>query len=139
MQLLPHADHIIILGEEGRIVKQGKFRDLGEHLDRYGLKELSQNEVQAALADEIDDKTKKEDMIAKVASLKAQKPKGDTEDPGTQSRGKRNADALVSYMKSMGHFKLSLFLILTIFNCGFRTAGREFFFKPFTRPAWATN
>jgi ATP-binding cassette, subfamily C (CFTR/MRP), member 1 len=121
VQLLPHADHIVVLGEEGRIIEQGKLKDLRGDISRLGLKELSEDVTIREVDKEV---SAKKSLLTKAASLREEKTTVEvTEDE--QSRGRRNSDALLSYMKSMGRFKLSVFGLLALGSTGFRFAGRR--------------
>lgn len=111
----------MVLNDEGRIIEQGKFKDLEGEVGRLGLKELPE-EVFPEKAD--DEPLKKKDLLTKIASIKSQK-KVSADVEGAQSRGRRNADALVSYLKSMGNTKLLAFCFLTVGSTGFRIAGRK--------------
>ncbi|KAK0644149.1 ABC transporter [Cercophora newfieldiana] len=120
VQLLPHADHIVVLGEDGRIIEQGKFRDLKGDVSRLGLKELSQEVNLQEIEEEL---SNKKELLAKIASSKEAKNTEKATDTEDRARGRRNADALISYMRSMGTAKLITFGLLTLGSTGFRFAG----------------
>jgi hypothetical protein len=122
VQLLPHADHVVVLDDEGRIIEQGNFKDLKGAVSRLGLKELSQEVMLEKTSEEL---SSKKALLAKVASVKSQKTTVEAPAEGDQSRGRRNADALVSYMRAMGSGKLLAFCLLTLGSTGFRFAGRK--------------
>lgn len=89
----------------------------------------------AAISDALDAETElkeKEAVIERIASAKAmgRKPPGAGGPPGagpsdSASRGKRNADAMFSYLKSLGGKAFALYATFTVCNIGFRTAQRE--------------
>ncbi|KAL1890953.1 hypothetical protein Sste5346_007950 [Sporothrix stenoceras] len=133
IQLLPHADHIIVLDEGGRITERGSFDHLNSNegfVSALGLKKSAMDA--AAISDALDVETElkeKEAVIERIASAKAmgRKPPGaggppGAEPPDSASRGKRNADAMFSYLKSLGGKAFALYAAFTICNIGFRTA-----------------
>lgn len=104
IQLLPYADHIIVLTDDGHIREKGSFDGLngtdGSHIRSLGLKKSAMDVAAAVDAEEAELETvEKEKLLAKIQSAKVL----DEEQKGA-SRGKRNADALVEYIKTMGNF-----------------------------------
>lgn len=145
VQLLPHADHIIVLDEGGRITERGSFDHLNSNegfVAALGLKKSAMDA--AAISDAMDaeiELKEKEAVIERIASAKAmgRKPPGAGGPPGMGppgmgppgddgSRGKRNADAMLTYLKSLGPKAFALYAFFTICNMGFRTAQRKSFF-----------
>lgn len=122
VQLLPHADRIVVLGKDGRIIEQGKLKDLTGDISRLGLEELSED---IAVQEAEKEAFTKKSVLTKVASVKEEKTTTEVTADNEQSRGRRNSSALLSYMKSMGNFKLSVFCLLALGSTGFRFAGRR--------------
>ncbi len=126
VQLLPHAEHIIVLDEEGRIAEKGSFDDLNSsngYVNSLGIKAAALKEIEAVVAREQEDEmNEKEAMIEKI-ELSASEPKSDEK---KKSRGKRNSDALFSYIRSMGNIYFPVFCAFTLCNIGFRSAQRKF-------------
>ncbi len=135
VQLLPYADHIIVLNEDGRVTQRGSFDHLNSvdgFVSGLGLKKTAMDA--AAAQDEVDvgiELKEKEAVIERIASAKAMgrragggPPGGPPADGG--SRGKRNADAMLSYIKSLGGKTFLLYALLTVGNVGTRTVQREF-------------
>ncbi len=111
------------MNEDGRITQKGSFDDLNS-LDGYvnalGLKKATVQEIEAILEDEAEHETlekeaarEKTDLIQEASAEK--KP----------SRGKRNSDALFSYIRSMGKVNFPIFCAFTVCNIGFRSAQRK--------------
>ncbi|KAK3316810.1 P-loop containing nucleoside triphosphate hydrolase protein [Apodospora peruviana] len=130
IQLLPHADHIIVLNKDGHVVEKGSFETLnssdGGYVQGLGLEKSAVQDAENIVAEEMQEEEKeKEAIIAKVVSLKAQKtiPKDGERTAEGPSRGKRNADAMISYIKSLGNLNFIVFCFFTISNIGFRSAG----------------
>lgn len=126
VQLLPHADHIIVLDEEGRVAQRGNFESLNSadgYVSGLGLKKADMEKAAEADAESVEHELQeKEAAMAKVASIKAtQSQVAKSEGP---SRGKRNADALLTYIKSMGNVSFAIFCAFTVGNIGFRSAQR---------------
>ncbi len=86
-----------------------------------------------------DEKLEKEAALDKIAALSSRSsssisssnratapggPDGKKGKPQTKSRGKRNSDALTSYVKSMGKWS-PVFICFALANVGFRSAQRE--------------
>ncbi|KAH8881696.1 P-loop containing nucleoside triphosphate hydrolase protein [Thozetella sp. PMI_491] len=124
IQLLPHAEHIVVLNEEGRILEKGSFNDLHSadgYVSALGLRKAAVQEAQEIVEKEREaEKIEKAEALVKIASKKSLSDPG--EEKGEKSRGKRNADALFSYIKSMGNFYFPIFCVFTVFNIGFRSA-----------------
>jgi ATP-binding cassette subfamily C (CFTR/MRP) protein 1 len=135
IQLLPHADHIIVLNEEGRIVQQGSFDKLSTsdgYVSRLGLKKSVVQEAAARVAEEEErEENEKEKVLVKMASKKEAEKARKAAQVGGKSRGRRNADAMSSYIRSMGKVAFPSFCFLTICNVGFRAAQRESLPMPF--------
>ncbi|KAK3935755.1 P-loop containing nucleoside triphosphate hydrolase protein [Diplogelasinospora grovesii] len=127
IQLLPHAEHIIVLNDDGHITEKGSFDQLnssaGGYVSGLGLKKSAVQEAEAVVVEEEEEEqTEKEAMLAKIASIKAaQKEKAAGKGEGAL-RGKRNADAMFAYIGSMGRLQFPLFCVLTVLNIGFRSA-----------------
>ncbi len=138
MQLLPYADHIIVLNEDGRIAEKGSFDHLNSSegfVGRLGLKKYSIEEAEKVEEEEMEQELlEKEAVMVKIASKEALEAKNGP-DAG-QSRGKRSADALFAYIRSMGNVAFPIFCAFTVCNVGFRSAQREFF--PII-PLWRTT
>ncbi len=134
VQLLPHADHIVVLDEDGRIAQRGSFNNL-DSLDGYvgalGLKKATVKEIEAVLVEEEEhERLEKDVAVEKTVLVQEAKAEAEEKKP---SRGKRNSDALFSYVKSMGKFNFPIFCAFTVCNIGFRSAQRESpfcFFRP---------
>ncbi len=127
VQLLPHAEHIVVLNEEGRVLEKGSFDHLnasGGYVEALGLKKSAVQEAAAVVEEEEEEeRLEKEKVLVKITSQKAES--GAAVEKGGKSRGKRNADALFSYMKSMGNVYFPVFCIFTVCNIGFRSAQRK--------------
>ncbi|CAK7197974.1 hypothetical protein SEUCBS139899_000628 [Sporothrix eucalyptigena] len=140
LQLLPYADHIIVLDENGRITERGSFDHLSSSegfVAALGLKKTSMDAAAALDAMDVEVELKeKEAVIERIASAKAMGKKLPGGPPGMGppppgmgpppmdggSRGKRNADAMFSYLKSLGGKAFILYAFFTLCNIGFRTA-----------------
>ncbi len=128
VQLLPHADHIIVLSGEGRVVERGSFETLNAadgFVSGLGLKKAME---EAKIADEEvaeHELLEKEAVIAKITSAKALEAKSEENKKAPNSRGKRNADALFAYVRSMGNVWFPVFCLFTLGNVGFRSAQRK--------------
>jgi len=125
VQLLPHAEQIVVLDESGRIAEKGRFDDLhtGDgYVGSLGLQRAPVAEIETAgLADEVEyEKEEKEAALQEVASVRDAVPA----DPPGPSRGKRNSDALYSYMRCMGKYSFMAFCALAFCNVGFRSSQR---------------
>ncbi|CAK7233982.1 hypothetical protein SBRCBS47491_008794 [Sporothrix bragantina] len=142
IQLLPHAEHIVVL-EDGRIREQGSFKHLneldGSFVSGLGLKSSDlQTTMVSDSIEEIDDELEISDIEEKNAYSSAvekvtppdtmsrqsrDSDDADTADePNKKSRGKRNSDALFSYVQSMGKVQFPIFCAFTFCNIGFRSA-----------------
>ncbi|KAK0715388.1 P-loop containing nucleoside triphosphate hydrolase protein [Lasiosphaeris hirsuta] len=125
IQLLPHAQHVIILGEDGRIVEKGSFQHLNVSLDGYvsglGLSHSVLRGVEAAVAKEIqEEEADKRALLTNVESSRAQKKdKATKDDNNGVSRGRRSADAMLSYIRSMGDINFLVYCAFTV--CSFGT------------------
>jgi ATP-binding cassette, subfamily C (CFTR/MRP), member 1 len=128
VQLLPHADHIIVLNEEGKVAQKGSFESLNSaegYVAGLGLKAADMEKAAEADAESVEiEMEEKEAVIAKIASIKAQEAKKQ-EQEGV-SRGRRNKAALLTYIKSMGKIPFAVFAFFTLGNIGFRSAQRKF-------------
>ncbi len=117
-----------MLNEEGRILERGSFDDLHSadgYVSALGLNKSTLQEVQAIVEqEEEEEKNEKEEALVKIASKKTLAELEDA--TAVTSRGKRNADALFSYIRAMGNVYFPIFCVFTIFNVGFRSAQREF-------------
>ncbi|OAA65704.1 ABC transporter [Niveomyces insectorum RCEF 264] len=135
IQLLPFADHIVVLNEDGRIVQRGSFDHLNSSdgfVKELGLKKTSMDEAAAKDAELVELELKeKELVIERIASAKAMgrgppmargPPTGMGPPAGGPSRGKRNADAMYSYLRSLGGVYFAFYAFFTVCNMGFRTA-----------------
>lgn len=126
VQLLPHADHIIVLDEEGRVAQKGNFESLNSadgYVSGLGLKKADMEEAAEADAESVEiELLEKEAVMAKVASIKATQSQATKSE--APSRGKRNADALITYIKSMGNVSFAIFCAFTVGNIAFRSAQR---------------
>ena len=124
MQLLPHAEHIVVLDEEGHITEKGSFDDLsssGGYVSSLGLKKAAVKEIEAVVAEEEEiEKIEKKAVLEKLASIE---PKAEPK----KSRGRRNSDAMFSYIQSMGKVSFPIFCLFTFCNIGFRSAQRKFY------------
>lgn len=110
------------------MAQKGTFADLNSadgYVSGLGLKKGDMEKAQEADAESVENEMlEKEAVIAKIASIKAGEAKSkEKEGP---SRGRRNKDALLTYMKSMGGIAFSVFCAFTVGNIGFRSAQREF-------------
>jgi hypothetical protein len=125
VQLLPHAEHIVVL-EDGRITEKGSFEDLNASdgfVKSLGLKAAAIKEIEAVVAEEEEqEKHEKEALLEKEELRQEVVPKSDTK---TKSRGKRNGDAMLSYIRSMGKVQFPIFVAFTVLNIGFRSAQRK--------------
>ncbi|KAK3682042.1 P-loop containing nucleoside triphosphate hydrolase protein [Podospora appendiculata] len=130
IQLLPHAEHIIVLSEEGRIIEKGNFDQLnsseGGYVNGLGLKKSDIQQAAIVVAEEVEEEIiEKEALITKLQSIMSQKGKShdkEIDSNDVPSRGKRNADALIAYMMSLGHANFAIFCIFGLANVGFSTA-----------------
>lgn len=124
-----------MLDEGGRITERGSFDHLNStegFVAALGLKKSAMDA--AAIRDALDVETElkeKEAVIERITSAKSlgRKPPGAGGPPGAgppdnSSRGKRNADAMFSYLKSLGGKAFALYAAFTVCNIGFRTAQR---------------
>ncbi|KAK3353395.1 ABC transporter [Lasiosphaeria hispida] len=123
IQLLPHAEHIIILGEDGRIAEKGSFRhlnaSLGGYVSRLGLNHSVLREPEAAGAKEIqEEEAYKRALLARVESIKVRDDKPGKDGNTALSRGKRSADAMISYLRSMGDVNLLIYCAFTVCSSG---------------------
>lgn len=130
VQLLPHAEHIVVLNEQGRITEKGTFDELnaakGGYVNGLGLKKSSLQEAAATVTEEItEEEEERQAVFAKVESIKRAESAPTTNEKNGSSRGKRNKDALVSYLMSMGNVNFAIFSFFTVCSVGARTAGRE--------------
>jgi len=128
VQLLPHAEHVVVLDETGRISENGSFEALnfikGGHVNRLGLQKTAiKGTLALTVEEEETEETEKEAALEKIALSEAD----EASDLVKKSRGKRNSDALVSYMRSMGRISFPVFCVFTFCNVGFRSAQRELF------------
>ncbi len=110
------------------MAEKGSFDSLNSAADGYisglGLKKAEIEAAEAADAAEVEQELiEKEAVIAKIVSAKALEAEVK---PVGKSRGKRNADALFSYIKSMGGVSFAVFCGFTVGNIGFRSAQRKF-------------
>lgn len=126
VQLLPHAEHIIVL-EDGRIREQGSFRELTASADSYvaslEIKIAAAQEIKAVVAQEWEqEKADTAIVLEKIVTAEAMSQESDS--PQKKSRGKRNSDALFSYVKTMGKVQFPIFCAFTFCNIGFRSAQR---------------
>ncbi|CAK7207847.1 hypothetical protein SEUCBS139899_010662 [Sporothrix eucalyptigena] len=142
IQLLPHAEHIVVL-EDGRVREQGSFNYLnsldGSFVSGLGLKasDLKSVAVQDNIK-EIEVEEEASDIVRKrvnalvierttAPDAMSQQSK-DSDEPDAvdeskkKSRGKRNSDALFSYVRSMGRVQFPIFCAFTFCNIGFRSA-----------------
>jgi ATP-binding cassette, subfamily C (CFTR/MRP), member 1 len=126
VQLLPHADHIVVLNEDGRISEKGSFDDLNSsdgYVSGLGLKKAALAEIEVLVAQEEEtEKAEKETVLEKIAMIQALAKS----DEKKRSRGKRNSSALISYIQSMGKVYFPIFALFTVCNIGFRSAQRKF-------------
>ncbi|KUJ12857.1 P-loop containing nucleoside triphosphate hydrolase protein [Mollisia scopiformis] len=122
VQLLPHAEHIVVLDEDGRITEKGSFDDLNSSdgfVSGLGLKKAAIQEIEAVVAEEEEiERTEKQIVLEKIAMIQ-ELPKTDEK---RKSRGKRNSSSLFSYIKSMGRVYFPIFAAFTVCNIGFRSA-----------------
>jgi ATP-binding cassette, subfamily C (CFTR/MRP), member 1 len=106
------------------VIEKGSFDHLNSsdgYVSGLGLSKAAVQEAENAVeAEEEEEKLEKEAVLVKIASVQAQEKAKEG-----ASRGKRNADALFQYIKSMGKVNFPIFCIFTIFNIGFRSAQRE--------------
>jgi len=72
------------------------------------------------------EKEARQAVFAKVESIKREDKNLAASPETKQTRGKRNADAMISYLLSMGNLNLVLFLFFAICSVGANIAGREF-------------
>jgi ATP-binding cassette subfamily C (CFTR/MRP) protein 1 len=125
VQLLPHADHIIVLNEDRRITEKGSFDDLNSSdgfISALGLKKVVVKEIEAVVVqEEENEKTEKQIVLENIAMIQAM-PKSDEK---KRSRGRRNSRALFSYIRSMGKVYFPIFCAFTVCNIGFRSAQRK--------------
>ncbi|KAH8891756.1 ABC transporter [Thozetella sp. PMI_491] len=122
VQLLPHADHIVVLGRDGRIAQQGSFDDLNScagYVRSLALIKSTTKETEVTIAEDWrEEQSEKRAVIEKVSPAE----RATDVDAKRKSRGKRNSDALFSYVRSMGKVYFPIFCVFTIFNIGFRSA-----------------
>ena len=108
------------------MAQKGNFENLNSadgYVSGLGLKKADMEKAAEADAESVENEMlEKEAVMAKVASIKATQSQETKEGP---SRGKRNADALVTYVKSMGNVSFAIFCAFTIGNIGFRSAQRK--------------
>ena len=137
VQLLPYADNILVLGEDGRITERGSFDHLNSTDGLVAALGLKKAAMEAAVeTDALDVETElreKEAALECIASAKALDRKAtgllpNTGTPGVKvvARGKRNADAMFSYLRSLGGKASVLYVFFTLCTVGFRTAQRTF-------------
>jgi ATP-binding cassette subfamily C (CFTR/MRP) protein 1 len=123
VQLLPHAEHIIVL-DEGRITERGSFDDLNSSngfVSGLGLKKADLQEIKAVVAQEEEyEKTEKQIVLEKITMIEEM-----ASDEKKVSRGKRNSSSLISYIRSMGKVYFPIFGAFTLCNIGFRSAQRK--------------
>ncbi|CAK7241645.1 MAG: hypothetical protein STHCBS139747_003111 [Sporothrix thermara] len=133
VQLLPYADNILVLGEDGRITERGSFDHLNSTDGLVAALGLKKAAMEAAVeTDALDVETElreKEAALECIASAKALDRKAtgllpNTGTPGVKvvARGKRNADAMFSYLRSLGGKASVLYVFFTLCTVGFRTA-----------------
>ena len=108
------------------MAQKGNFESLNSedgYVSGLGLKKSDMEKAAEADAESVENELlEKEAVMAKVASIKATQAQ-EVKDQ-TPSRGKRNADALITYIKSMGKIPFAVFCAFTIGNIGFRSAQR---------------
>ncbi len=128
VQLIPYADQIIVLNGDGHLVEKGSFEALNSaqgYVSSLGLKkgDLKKAAEEDAISTEEDlpNKEKGTAQIVSVQSAKEVEP-----NKMTASRGKRNADSLATYVKSMGSSWFGIFCFFTVANIGFRSAQCKF-------------
>ncbi len=113
-------------------MEKGSFHDLhgsDSYVSTLGLKKADMEKAAAVDEEEIEHELlEKEAVIAKIASVKAQEARQIKEKPTANTRGKRNAAALFTYIRSMGNVWFPVFCAFTVGNIGFRSAQRE---RPF--------
>ena len=132
MQLLPHAEHIVVFDDNGHITEKGNFDDLNSadgYVNSLGLQRAAVKEIEAIVAEEVEhENIEKQAALEKVTLVK------DSPDPSKPSRGKRNSDAIYSYIRTMGKLSFPAFCALTFCNVGFRSSQRKSFvcYKPGT-------
>lgn len=124
VQLLPHADRIVVL-DEGRITEKGSFDGLNSSdgfVSSLGLKKAELQDIKAIIAPEEDHDEKNESkmVLEKITMI---------EDIASEdkkvSRGRRNPSALISYITSMGTVYFPIFSAFALCNIGFRSAQRK--------------
>ncbi|KAK0615109.1 P-loop containing nucleoside triphosphate hydrolase protein, partial [Bombardia bombarda] len=131
IQLLPHADNIIVLGDNGEIVEKGTFDELnsaeGSYVSGLGLTKSAAIGNDLLVDEDVDEAEKEKNekfIFAKIESVKNKETAGKKNDEDLEgpSRGKRNADALFAYIRSLGNLNFAMFCIFTVCNVGFRSA-----------------
>lgn len=121
VQLLPHADNIIVL-DEGRTAEKGSFDDLNSlngYVSGLGLKKAESQEIEAVVREEEFEKNEKQNILEKITIVEG------TVSDKKVSRGKRNPSALISYITSMGKIYFPIFGFFSVCNVGFRSSQCE--------------
>ncbi len=114
------------------MLERGSFHDLntsdGGFVSGLGLKKSEMDQAAAADEEEVEhEMLEKEAVIAKIESIKAQEAeqaRQKAKAPVGNTRGKRNAAALFTYIRSMGNVFFPIFCAFTVGNIGFRSAQR---------------
>lgn len=108
--------------------ERGSFHDLNTSdgfVSSLGLKKSEMDKAAAADAESVEiELAEKEAVLAKVTSIKAMEAE-QAKEKAAPSRGKRNAAALFTYIRSMGNLPFAVFCIFTVANIGFRSSQRE--------------
>ena len=125
VQLLPHADHIVVLDQNGHIAQIGSFDDLNSsdgYVSSLGLDKATVKEMEAIVVDEEEYEANEKEAALEKISMSREVVETDEK---KKSRGKRNSDALFSYIRSMGRLYFPIFGAFTVCNIGFRSAQRK--------------
>ncbi len=122
--MLPYADSIIVLDADGHVKEAGSFEVLNStdgYVRSLGLKKGDVREAVEADAESVEQELlEKEQVLAKVTSAKA--VQAEESKSKTMSRGRRNKDSMITYVKSMGQFWFLIFCFFTVANVGSRSA-----------------
>ena len=108
---------------EGHVRERGSFETLNStegYVRSLDLKVSDMRKAAEADAASVEEELlEKEKAIAKIVSAKAVQEDSKKQ---TGSRGRRNKDSLLTYVKSMGNSWFAIFCFFTLANVGFRSA-----------------